>query len=81
VAVGLVQAEHEGVGDAVLAHQALELVVVADHSVDVAAEMKVGVEDLGACREHALHLPVIPAYELESSSQCVAHPRKASRTG
>ena len=46
---------------AVLRHQLLELVVVADHPVDVAAEMEVGVEDLGARGQQLLHLLVVAA--------------------
>ena len=59
VPVGLVEAEHEGARDAVLGHQLLELLVVADHPVDVVTEMEVGVEDVGVGRQQSPQL-VIP---------------------
>src|SRR5919109_3375365 len=49
MAVGLVQAEHEATADAVLVQAALEVLVDPRHAVNVAAEVGVGVEDLGAC--------------------------------
>ena len=51
VAVGLVEAEHEGPRDPVVVHQLEQLVVVADHAVDVVPEVEVGVEDVGAGRQ------------------------------
>ena len=46
--VGLVQAEHEAARDAVPVHALFELLVAAGHAVDVVAEVRVRVEDLGA---------------------------------
>ena len=64
--VGLVEAEHEGARDAVLRHQGLELVVVADHPVDVVAEMQVSVEDVRARRKQRAQLAV----ELIDQREC-----------
>jgi hypothetical protein len=50
---GLVHAEHERSADSVALHHALELVVVADHPVDVVAEVKVRVEDRRVFRQLA----------------------------
>ena len=61
VPVGLVEAEHEGARDAVARHQRLEAVVVADHPVDVEAEVQVRVEDVGALRQQAAELLVVHA--------------------
>ena len=72
--IRLVEAKHEGVPHAVLGHQRLELVVVADHPVDVPAEMEVRVENLGLRRQQGLHLPVVPGDELERASEGVGHP-------
>ena len=46
--VGLVEAEHERPGDAVLVHAGEELVEAALHPVDVVPEVDVRVEDVGA---------------------------------
>ena len=72
--IRLVEAEHESVPHAVLGHQRLELVVVADHPVDVPAQMEVRVEDLGLRRQQRLYLPVVPGDELERASEGVGHP-------
>src|SRR5262245_9702571 len=44
--IGLVEAEHERSGEAVAREQRSELVVVADHAVDVVSEVGVGIEEL-----------------------------------
>ena len=62
VPVGLVEAEHERARDPVLGHQRLELVVVADHPVDVMSEVEMDVEDVGACRQKPLELR-LPLFE------------------
>src|SRR5438093_12278228 len=54
--VGLVEAEHEAAGDAVLLHAALQVLVDADHAVDVGAEMRVRIEDVGALWQLAAKL-------------------------
>ena len=59
VMVGLVEAEHEGARQAVLGHERLELVVVADHAVDVVPEVEVCVEEVGARRQQLLQLGVV----------------------
>ena len=51
LAVGLVQAERERAREAVVAEHGRQLVVVADHAVDVVAEMRVRVEEDGAGRQ------------------------------
>ena len=72
--VGLVQAEHERARDPVAGHDPLELVVVADHPVDVVAEVEVGVEDVRAGRELAAQLGVPLLDQLEGALCRVAHP-------
>jgi hypothetical protein len=47
VSVGLVEAEEEGARDAVAIHDALELVVLPGHPVDVLSQMDMRVEDVG----------------------------------
>ena len=73
MAVGLVEAEHERARDAVRGHGRLELVVVADHPVDVVPEVEVRVEDVRAGRQEVPHLVVVACAELERA--CVASPR------
>ena len=51
VPIGLVHAEHESPRDAIPRHPTHELVVLADHPVDVVAEMEVRVEDLRVGRQ------------------------------
>ena len=60
--VGLVQAEHEAAGDAEPVHQLLELLVAADHPVDVVSEMDVRVEDVRVRRQLGPEL-VLPVGE------------------
>ena len=76
VAVGLVEAEHEGARDPVVGHHLLERVVVADHAVDVVAEMEVHVEDVRARRQQRLKLRVVDSGELERTGESVGHLRK-----
>ena len=64
MAVGLVEAEHERARDAVALHQRLELVVVADHPVDVVAEVEVRVEDLCALGDQAAQIAVVALEQL-----------------
>ena len=59
VPVGLVEAEHEGARDAVPVHRADQLLVAADHPVDVRAEMRVRVEDVELGREIGAQ-PLVP---------------------
>jgi hypothetical protein len=73
VTVGLVEAEHEGPRDPVVRHQLLEPVVVADHPVDVGAQMEMRVEDVGAGREHSADLGVVERRELECPVHDVGH--------
>jgi len=51
MAVGLVEAEHEGPRDAVAVHGADQFLGASDHPVDVRTEVGVGVEDLEIGRE------------------------------
>ena len=74
--VGLVEAEHERARDAVVAHQRLELVVVADHAVDVVAEVEVRVEDLGAVGQQPPDLVVVAADKLQRAFEGIGHPGK-----
>ena len=59
MAVGLVEAEHERPRDPVVGHHPPELVVIADHPVDIGAEMEVRVEHVGARRDHPPELGVV----------------------
>ena len=59
VPVGLVEAEHVRARDAVAVHPAEQLVVDADHPVDVVAEMRVRVEDVEIGRQAGAH-PLVP---------------------
>ena len=59
VVVGLVEAEHEGAREAVLGHERLELVVVADHAVDVVPEVEVRVEEVGLRRQQLPQFDVV----------------------
>ncbi len=65
VPVGLVEAEDERPRDPVVALQLLELVVVADHPVDVVPEVQVGVEDVGVRRQLPLQLEIPLPDQLE----------------
>src|SRR5579862_163978 len=51
MAVGLVEAEHEAPGYAEAVEHRFELLVAADHPVDVVTQMSVRVEDLDAGRQ------------------------------
>ena len=75
VAVGLVEAEHEGARDAVVVHQLEQLVVVADHAVDVVPEVQVRVEDVGACRQELAGAPGATVRPVRAPWR--AHPRIA----
>ena len=81
VAVRLVEAEHEGARDPVPGHHLLEVVVVADHPVDVGAEVEMRVEDVRARRHHPSHLAVVQRRQLERPVQYMGHPRKLTTTG
>ena len=76
VAVGLVEAEHEGARDPVLGHHLLAGVVVADHPVDVVPEMEVHIEDVCARRQQGLELRVVDSGKLERTGESVGHLRK-----
>ena len=73
MAVRLVQAEHERPRDPVGAHQLEQLVVVADHAVDVVPEVKVGVEDVGVDRQELPELPV-PLFDQFERPGARVHP-------
>ena len=75
--VGLVEAEHEGARDAVARLELLELVVVADHPVDVLTEVQVRVEDRGALREQPPSL-VVPAGDQLERTCLWLHPADPS---
>ena len=77
MAVGLVEAEHERARDPVALHQLLELVVLAGHAVDVASEMQVRVEDVGAVGQQAAQFVVPDTDELLRSAAGI-HPGKTS---
>ena len=57
--IGLVEAEHERARDAVAVHDPDQFLVTPDHSVDVRAEVGVGVEDLEIGREIGAQ-PLVP---------------------
>ena len=73
MAVGLVEAEHETAGDPVLVHPALEILVDPDHAVDVGAEMRVSVEDVGALGEFLAQLVVPLSHQVLGTLQRVVH--------
>ena len=71
--VGLVQAEHEAAGDPVLLHAADQVVVDADHAVDVGPEMRVRVEDVGALGKLTAELVVPLRHQLLGTLRRVVH--------
>jgi hypothetical protein len=78
MAVRLVHAEHEGAAHPVPIHDAQQLFVVADHPVDVVAEMDVRIEGRTAAevREPALQL-VVPLGDQDLSTlEDVFHDRR-----
>ena len=79
--VGLVEAEDETARDAVAVEQSLELLEAADHPVDVAAEMRVRVEDVGTGRQLGAQLRLEVGEELFGACQWLAHPRNLPRRG
>ena len=81
MAIGLVEAERERSRDPVPRHHGFELVVVADHPVDVVAEMEVDVEDRRARRDQAADLRVVARAELECASDSVGHVGKLTLPG
>ena len=81
MAVGLVEAEDEGARDPVGGHDRLEQLVVADHAVDVVAEVEVRVEDVGARRQQPLELGVVEGAQLERTGDRVSHPRNLTAAG
>ena len=74
--VGLVEAEHERARDRVLVHEREQLVVVADHAVDVVAEVEVRVEDLRALGQELPDLLVVPQDKLGCTFEDVGHTPK-----
>ena len=75
--VRLVEAEHERARDAVARHQRLELVVVADHAVDVVPQVEMHVEDVGAFGQDPRKLAVPLLHELQRACLRV-HPSNPS---
>ena len=73
VPVGLVHAEHVRPGDAVGVHDPEQLVEAALHAVDVVAEMRVDVEDVGAVRQLGAELVVPERAHLERTIDCSVH--------
>ena len=73
VAVGLVEAEHERARDPVPLLPRDQLVEVADHPVDVGAEMDVRVEDLGARGQLRAHDRLEALDERLGAQQDVLH--------
>jgi hypothetical protein len=65
VAVGLVEAEHEGARRPVALHELYELLVVADHPVEIRAEVHVGVEELRSGGNQTRKLDVVACDELQ----------------
>ncbi len=78
--VGLVEAEHERAGDPVCGHDPLERVVVADHPVDVVAEMEVRVEDVRAGRQEPLNFGVVFLDEFPGRIERASHPSNLTTT-
>src|SRR5439155_1351544 len=73
VPVRLVEADHERTRDPVTVHHTEQLVVVADHPVDVRAEVQVGVEDVGAVGQRAKNFLVVEGEKLARSCPGVGH--------
>ena len=77
MAVGLVHAERERLGDAVRVHDRQQLVRAAAHAVDVVADVSVHVEDL-ALRQVGAKLFVPGRRELERAIDRCAHDPESS---
>ena len=71
--VRLVQTEHEAAGDAVLVHPPLQVLVDPDHAVDVGAEVRVGIGDVGALRQLPAKLLVPLRHQRLGTLQRVFH--------
>ncbi len=78
MAVGLVETEHESAGDAVALLDPDELVEVADHAVDVVAEVHVRVEDLGALGQLRAHVRLEALEQRLRPGNDVGHPEPES---
>ena len=77
-ALGLVEAEHVRARHAVAVHPADELVVDADHPVDVVAEMRVRVEDVELRRQAGAHALVPARDDLPCPFERI-HPSESTR--
>ena len=71
--VRLVQTEHEAAGDAVLGHPAFQVLVDADHPVDVGAEVRVRVENVRTPRQLSAKLLVPLRHQDLGTLQRVVH--------
>src|SRR6476469_2649861 len=71
--VRLVEAEHVAAGESVLLHAADQVVVDADHAVDVRPEMRVRVEDVGALGKLLTKLGVPLRHQFLGTLQRVVH--------
>ena len=87
MAVGLVEAEDVAARDPVAVEHRLELLVPADHAVDVGAEVRVGVEDVRPGRHLRAQLGLELGEELARAFQRLHEPTlprwltRTSRTG
>ena len=87
VAIGLVQAEDVAAGHPIPVEHRLELLVPADHAVDVVAEVRVGVEDVRTGRHLGPQLGLEFGEELARAFQRLHEPTlprwltRTSRTG
>ena len=72
--VGLVEAEDVAPRDPVPVHGRLELLEAPGHPVDVVAEVRVRVEDVGACGQFGAELRLEAGKELFCSFERLAHP-------
>ena len=75
----LVEAEHERTREAVAVERPSELVVVADHPVDVVPEMRVDVEEVGVLGELTAKL-LVPGLDDAAGSLERRHERSAFQT-
>src|SRR2546422_211436 len=73
--VRLVEAEDVGPRDPVAVHELLELVVAADHPVDVVPEMRVRVEDRRTRGQLVPQLGFEPVEKLLRALERLGHPR------
>src|SRR2546430_1436854 len=81
MAVGLVEAEHVGARDSERIHRRDQLVVMADHPVDVVAEVRVRVEEIRACGQLVAQLGLEAGEQLLGALDRLGHLRNLPAAG